>query len=39
LLLSAEAVSSAVPFFDPHPKKQAIAQTAKIFFITILEER
>jgi hypothetical protein len=39
LIASAEVMSSADPFFDPHPKKQATAQTTKIFSITVREQR
>src|SRR5206468_4142019 len=39
LIASAEVVSSAAWFFDPHPKRQPITHTAKTFFITVREQR
>ena len=38
LFESAEDVSSADPFFDPHPKKQTIAHATNTFCITLREQ-
>jgi hypothetical protein len=37
LFVSAEAVSSADSFFDPHPRKQATAHATMTFAITVRE--